>query len=77
MLICLSRRVLGLNSIYRVKRWWLCFYVNVNLLDHVWISDPKAAHADDTQGTAQKRLVVGNGQENVVNSSLTQSEEGR
>ena len=48
MLICLSRRVLGLDGGRPFKRRWLCFYVIKDLLDDVWISDV----GDDTQGTA-------------------------
>ena len=51
MLICLSRRVLGLDGGRPFKPLWLCFYVIKDLLDDVWISDV----GDDTQGTAASR----------------------
>ena len=52
---CLSEHVLGLNSCRRFSRWWLRFDVIEDLLDYVWVNDPKAAPSDDTHGAATQR----------------------
>jgi hypothetical protein len=48
---CLSEHVLGLNSCRWFSRWWLRFDVIEDLLDYVWVSDPKAAPSDDACGS--------------------------
>jgi hypothetical protein len=59
ILACLSRHNLGLDSCRWFSRWWLrprrppC--VIEDLLDYVWVNDPKAAPSDDTHGAATQR----------------------
>ena len=46
---CLTEHVLGLNRCRRFKGW-LGVDVTQDLLDYVWVSDPKAAPSDDASG---------------------------
>ena len=52
MLTCIPGRILELSDLRWFKRWWLRFDVIEDLLDYVWVNDPKAAPSDDTHGAA-------------------------
>ncbi len=51
----MSGHNLGLDSGCWFSRWWLRFDVIEDLLDYVWVNDPKAAPSDDTHGAATQR----------------------